>query len=63
MRNFVMLVSILGLFAGFSVHAVEQNDEALIAQCEKQANAQGVEDINGFIAACLDEKKGYAKEQ
>ena len=62
MRKFEVVLLTLGLLAGFSAHAAEQSDEALITQCEQQAKSQGVEDIDAFIATCLDDKKGYAKE-
>lgn len=62
MRRSVLLVATLGLVAGIAAHAAEQNDAVLVAQCEQQAKAQGAEDIDAYIAACLDALKGYSKE-
>lgn len=62
MKAWLALTGLFGLMMFATVHAAEENQEALIAQCEQEAKAQGVEDIDGFISACLDEKLGYEKE-
>lgn len=65
MKTIITVLSLVGLSLSSPLFAAEANQDALIAQCTRDAQAAGIQeqDMDAFISSCLDEKVGYEKEE
>jgi hypothetical protein len=56
MREAVKLIMVMFALAGFGNAFANEEADAIKAECMAQAEEQGVEDVQGFVAQCVKDR-------
>jgi hypothetical protein len=56
MRQVAKLIMVAFALAGFGTAFANEEAEAIKAECMAQAEEQGVEDVQGFVAQCVKDR-------
>lgn len=56
MREVAKLMMVLFALGGFGTAFANEEADAIKAECKAQAEEQGVEDVQGFVAQCVKDR-------